>query len=428
MLLLDYAAPSLSPPPSAPQSCTVSTYWDSTTLPDGYGPGSFNFMVTGHTEDTNVDCVISSSADSTCCAGGGGWTFPAGRTEAKGGTPTSEPAAGDTVTCTAQGGGCTGQSDTCRYKGGGSAECISGLPLPPSLPPPPPPSPPSQPPSIISSAITCSGGSYPQEVGWSLSCSDDTTLSGGAPYTSSVPLAVALGAMCTLDMTDSYGDGWNGNEWAAPGFGQSFSLADGGQGTKSFVVQFQPSPPSPPPPSPPSPPPPLPSPPPPSPSPPPPSPSFVSCCEASFRYSAGYMCTNPAAPCQGTLAASYNSTHAQCRHLADPWSNPACVIACATCSETAHCVPAPSPPPPLPPSPPSPPPPPPPPPPLPPPSPWAADLAALGKRIEERHAAQLEALVAARVEDVTLQLKEARQELQAVRHELYEQLQDVREC
>ena len=51
--------------------------------------------------------------------------------------------------------------------------------------------------STISSAITCSEESYPSEVGWSLSCSDDTTLSGGAPYTSSVPLAVALGATCT---------------------------------------------------------------------------------------------------------------------------------------------------------------------------------------------------------------------------------------
>ena len=59
-------------------------------------------------------------------------------------------------------------------------------------------------------------------------------------------MAVALGATCTLDMTDSYGDGWNGAEWAAPGFGQSFSLANGRQGTRSFVVQSQaPSPPSP---------------------------------------------------------------------------------------------------------------------------------------------------------------------------------------
>eukprot|EP00964_Phaeocystis_antarctica_P138817 scaffold103466_cov54-Phaeocystis_antarctica.AAC.3 len=61
-------------------------------------------------------------------------------------------------------------------------------------------------------------------------------------------------------MTDKYGDGWNGAEWSAPGLGQSFSLRDGSQGTRSFVVQFQPtappSPPSPPlsPPSPPSPP------------------------------------------------------------------------------------------------------------------------------------------------------------------------------
>ena len=62
-------------------------------------------------------------------------------------------------------------------------------------------------------------------------------LSGGAPYASSVPLAVALGATCTLDMTDtsswdysyySYGNGWNGAEWAAPGFGQRFSLEGNG--------------------------------------------------------------------------------------------------------------------------------------------------------------------------------------------------------
>ena len=76
-------------------------------------------------------------------------------------------------------------------------------------------------------------------------------------------MAVALGATCTLDMTDtsgdyysySYGDGWNGAEWAAPGFGQRFSLEDGNKGTKSFVVQFQPPSPPPAPPAPPSPPP-----------------------------------------------------------------------------------------------------------------------------------------------------------------------------
>ena len=136
-----------------------------------------------------------------------------------------------------------------------TADNIIGLvpPLPPSQPPAPPSPPPSlsppprppQPPSppaapTISSAITCSGGSWPAEVGWSLTCSDDNTLSGGAPYASSVPLAVALGATCTLDMRDAYGDGWNGAEWSALGFGRNFSLPNGFRGIKSFVVQLQP--------------------------------------------------------------------------------------------------------------------------------------------------------------------------------------------
>ena len=52
----------------------------------------------------------------------------------------------------------------------------------------------------------------------------------------------ALGATCTLDMNDvdgefEAGDGWNEAEWAAPGFGQTFSLAYGlSSGTESFVV------------------------------------------------------------------------------------------------------------------------------------------------------------------------------------------------
>jgi hypothetical protein len=123
--------------------------------------------------------------------------------------------------------------------------------------------------SDVSSVITCSGGSYPSEVGWSLSCSDGTTLIGGAPYASSLPLAVAVGVTCTLDLTDSYGDGWNGAEWSAPGFGQGFSLAAGPARSESFVVQFQPPSPPPPPPRPPPPSPPTSPPPPP---PPPPSP------------------------------------------------------------------------------------------------------------------------------------------------------------
>jgi surface protein len=78
-------------------------------------------------------------------------------------------------------------------------------------------------------------------------------LSGGAPYTSSVPLTVALGATCTLDMSTTAP--WDGVEWSAPGFGQTFSLEDVFyEMPKSFEVQFQPPPPPSPPSSPPSPP------------------------------------------------------------------------------------------------------------------------------------------------------------------------------
>ena len=81
--------------------------------------------------------------------------------------------------------------------------------------------------------ITCLGGTYPDEISWSLICSDGATLYGGALHNS--VLVVALGATCQLDMFDSYGDGWNGAEWT--GFGLSFSLAAGlSDWMESFVV------------------------------------------------------------------------------------------------------------------------------------------------------------------------------------------------
>merc|ERR1740130_1587754 len=93
------------------------------------------------------------------------------------------------------------------------------------LPPSPTPPPPSASPTL-SSPISCPGGKYPDEIGWSLICDDGTTLSGGAPF--SDDLAVALGATCTLEMTDVAGDGWEGKEadtWAQwSGFGQIFFM------------------------------------------------------------------------------------------------------------------------------------------------------------------------------------------------------------
>ncbi|MEC7724009.1 MAG: hypothetical protein VYD05_00745, partial [Planctomycetota bacterium] len=76
-----------------------------------------------------------------------------------------------------------------------------------------------------------------------MSCTDGTSLSGGAPYASSAPVEVELGASCTLDTVDSLGDGREVGVWEAPGWGQSFSLS--ASRSESFVVQLQPlSPPS----------------------------------------------------------------------------------------------------------------------------------------------------------------------------------------
>ena len=57
--------------------------------------------------------------------------------------------------------------------------------------------------------VNCDGGSWQTEVSWSIIASDGTILaSGGAPYNE----AVCLPDDCyTIDMIDSFGDGWNGN-------------------------------------------------------------------------------------------------------------------------------------------------------------------------------------------------------------------------
>ena len=130
-------------------------------------------------------------------------------------------------------------------------------------------------PGASAEEITVSGASsqsYPDEVSWMLVCSDGSTVSGGSPFTGS--FTAPAGGTCNLTMVDTYGDGWNGNQWR--GFGQSFELAgstekfqDGGEEcpnsawaygcaqalTQTFVVpQSPPQPPPSPPLSPPGPP------------------------------------------------------------------------------------------------------------------------------------------------------------------------------
>ena len=76
-----------------------------------------------------------------------------------------------------------------------------------------------------SHAISVGGGSYGFEVGWSISCADSSTLSGGAPY-GPTTFTATLDTTCTITMTDSYGDGWNGNSLSGIN-DLTFTLASG---------------------------------------------------------------------------------------------------------------------------------------------------------------------------------------------------------
>ena len=57
--------------------------------------------------------------------------------------------------------------------------------------------------------ITVGGGSWQSEVSWTISDSAGTVVAaGGAPYNADL----CLSDDCyTVDMFDSFGDGWNGN-------------------------------------------------------------------------------------------------------------------------------------------------------------------------------------------------------------------------
>ena len=84
------------------------------------------------------------------------------------------------------------------------------------------------------SEITVTAGAWPSEVSWKLSCSGlDSSIMGGANYLAANQ--IPPGDTCTLWMSDSYGDGWNGAEWSAPGVGP-FSIASGFNGSASFTA------------------------------------------------------------------------------------------------------------------------------------------------------------------------------------------------
>ena len=128
-------------------------------------------------------------------------------------------------------------------------------PLPPSPPvtPPPPSPPPSEP--AVPSVVRVTADDYNAEVSWELSCDRASApITGGSPYEEMH--AVPPGS-CVLLLMDSYGDGWQGATWTAPGWtDQSFTLAYASGSSEMVSFYAGPQPPQPPPPPPPAPPPP----------------------------------------------------------------------------------------------------------------------------------------------------------------------------
>merc|ERR1719424_1268278 len=103
--------------------------------------------------------------------------------------------------------------------------------------PPPPPAPCSSwDESWPEAAVSVSEGGWASEVSWTLSCVGMCdVIQGGAPYDGmhSVP----PGAECTLEMLDSWGDGWNGAIWWS-GFSDEagYTLETGSFETISFAA------------------------------------------------------------------------------------------------------------------------------------------------------------------------------------------------
>jgi len=77
----------------------------------------------------------------------------------------------------------------------------------------------------VTSDIFVDEDDFPREVSWTLACEgvEDAIMGGAGQQT---PLqSLPAGTLCTLVLHDSYGDGWEGAEWRAPGWtDQSFSL------------------------------------------------------------------------------------------------------------------------------------------------------------------------------------------------------------
>jgi hypothetical protein len=99
--------------------------------------------------------------------------------------------------------------DSCIYVVDGACDCDFGL-----------------------TYVTVGGGAYDSEISWSITDSNgDVVAEGGAPEEQEVCLNPA--SCYTLNMLDSYGDGWNGATADIDMFG-SFTLAEGSEGSEQI--------------------------------------------------------------------------------------------------------------------------------------------------------------------------------------------------
>ena len=103
---------------------------------------------------------------------------------------------------------------------------------------------------MVHSEVTVAQDQTDKEVEWVLACDGlGAPIKGGSPYAATH--MVPLGANCTLEMVDLFGDGWMGAQWSAPAWTRaSYSLGTylqggswpygGGLETASFIVALRP--------------------------------------------------------------------------------------------------------------------------------------------------------------------------------------------
>ena len=87
----------------------------------------------------------------------------------------------------------------------------------------------TEPSDCEATVVTAGGGDWQEEVFWSITdCEGSEILSGGAPFDECIDLP----SNATIDMYDSYGDGWNGNVLSIGDL--SFTLETGSEGSGSI--------------------------------------------------------------------------------------------------------------------------------------------------------------------------------------------------